>query len=151
MSNAEWFGRPAVFWLTLGAAAMMVVGGFGPWAKVFSIASVSGTDGDGWFLIVGGLAACGLLAREVTAGGVWPLAVILLIGIGCAVVAFIDLDDIAGVAGEEAFGSIVDPGWGIYASLIGSVALAASAALALVWRPYPGRGDTPPPSAEEVI
>jgi hypothetical protein len=150
MRNAQWLGRPAVFWLTVVAAALMVIGGMGPWARVLGIVSVSGTNGDGWFLIIGGVLAGALLARQVTKGGTWPSAVLLLIGLACAVVAFVDLNDIAGVADEKTFGSIVDPGWGIYASLVASVALAVAAALTLLWRPYASGAADPAPVVGEA-
>jgi hypothetical protein len=150
MRNAQWWGRPAVFWITVVAAALMVVGGFGPWARVLGIVSVSGTDGDGWFLVPGGVLAGALLARQVTKGGTWPAALMLLIGLACAVVAFVDLNDIAGVADEKTFGSIVDPGWGLYASLVSSVALAVGAALTLLWRPYAVGAADPAPVVSET-
>jgi hypothetical protein len=136
MKNAKWFGRPALLWLTLGAAALMVIGGFGPWATVLGLASVAGTHGDGWFLVLGGLAAGGLVARQVTAGGRWPMVVAVVIGVLGAIVAIADLSDINSVADGSPFGDIVDPGWGLYACLIGSVALAAFAVLTLLWQPY---------------
>lgn len=137
MKNAEWFGRPALFWVTVAGAALMVIGGFGPWATLLGLASVSGTHGDGWFLIVGGVVAGGLLARQITGGGRWPMIVVaLLIGLAGAAIATSDLSDINSLAGDTLLGDAVDPGWGLYASLLGSLGLAVAAALTLAWQPY---------------
>ena len=37
----------------------MVLGAFGPWAKVLGVISVSGTDGDGWLVIIAALSGWG--------------------------------------------------------------------------------------------
>ena len=44
--------QQALFWWVVGSAALMVVGSFGPWAKVPG-STVSGIDGsnDGWFVV----------------------------------------------------------------------------------------------------
>ena len=59
-------GKPKVFWAAGAVAVLMIIGGFGPWATVLGALSVSGTNGDGWFLIVGGLAAGALLLSHAS-------------------------------------------------------------------------------------
>ena len=61
--------QPPLFWVAVASCAILIVGGFAPWATAFrGIASVSGTDGgDGWFPVVGGLLS--LLTLYLAAAG----------------------------------------------------------------------------------
>lgn len=53
-------GKQTLYW-ALASAALMIIAGFGPWATVL-VFSVSGTSGDGWFVVVvAALIAGGLL------------------------------------------------------------------------------------------
>jgi hypothetical protein len=49
-----------IFWWAVASAALMVIGSFGPWARAF-IVSVSGVDGDGWFVVLAAAVAGGML------------------------------------------------------------------------------------------
>jgi hypothetical protein len=109
--------RPAIFWLTAVSAVLMVVGGFGPWATALGV-TISGTDGgDGWFLIVPGLLALGLLFVQVSRPSArWPMILVVLLGAIGALVAIVDLND--------------------YLSLVASLAVVLSAIATLIRRPY---------------
>src|SRR5690349_16179416 len=53
--------KPPLFWAAVAASAGLVIGGLGPWATALGLVSVSGTHGDGWVAILGGLVALGML------------------------------------------------------------------------------------------
>lgn len=115
---------PALWW-ALGAAALMVVGGLGPWATALGVVDVSGTKGDGWIAIfLGALAAAVLWFAKGKAG---PVVALIAGAIGL-LVAIIDFADISSL------GELVDPAWGIFAVIAGSVALGV-AAIVLLARP----------------
>src|SRR5688572_801161 len=115
----------------------MVIGSFGPWARVF-IVSVSGVEADGWIVA---LAAAGagvalyLYTRRLERPW-WPPTIAAICGgVGLLVVA-ISGEDIFGnqSSGEEdeLFGAtdLVTPGWGIIVAGLASASLiAASVAL----------------------
>jgi hypothetical protein len=126
----------AVFWWALASAGLMVVGGFGPWAEVLDVLTVSGTEGDGWFLIVGGIAAaCLVIIRHVTESRArWFLIVSLVLAVICVLVTIVDLADIEGMASGEAalFDEAVSASWGIYVALIASLSLLAAMIVSLV-------------------
>jgi hypothetical protein len=104
----------------------MIVGALGPWAKALGIVSVSGVDGDGWFVVAAAVVAAFLLWRHAQAGGRGPLVGIIVAGAVAAAVCAIDLIDIQSKSSTEFFGEdvdVIDPAWGIYACLLGSGAL----------------------------
>jgi hypothetical protein len=128
--------RPLIFWWTAVSAVLMVVGGFGPWATALGVATVSGTHGDGWFLIIGGVLAFALLFRQAAKPARWPMIVAALLGALGALVALVDLSDINSFGDTTIFGDVVDPAWGLYLSLIASASLIVAAIATLVRRPY---------------
>ena len=98
-----------------------VIGSFGPWAKVLGVISVSGTDGDGWIVIVAVLLALGLLfLRQQRSLGLWPIVVAAIAAVIAAATAIYDWSDLNSVADAS---GLVDAGWGIYLAAIGSVSL----------------------------
>jgi hypothetical protein len=130
--------RPGIFWWTAVSAVLMVVGGFGPWASALGV-TLSGIDGgDGWFLIIPGLLALGLLFVQVSrADARWPMILVLLLGALGALVAIVDLNDISSLGSESALlDDVVDTGWALYLSLIASLSLMAASIATLVRRPY---------------
>jgi hypothetical protein len=134
----NWSAQPKSFWWLLGSAALMVVGGFGPWATAFGALGVNGTNGDGWFLIIGGIAAAVLAVRYAMpeGSGTWPMIVAALIGAGCTVVAIVDLADISSLTdNSEILGDIVDPGWGLWMSAVAAGSLTLASIATLVRRP----------------
>jgi hypothetical protein len=112
----------------------MVIGGFGPWATAFGALSVAGTNGDGWFLIIGGLAAGALLLWHASKPRGWKIIVMTVIGLICVIVAAIDLANISTVAGTS--DGLVSPAWGIYVCLLSSIGLLAAGIYTVVKRPY---------------
>jgi NAD/NADP transhydrogenase beta subunit len=144
--------RPWTFWALACAAASMVIGGFGPWATVLGVASVSGTNGDGWFLIIGGAIAGGMLARDVSTRSTrrWPMIVALLVALVGLAVTIVDVSDISGTASGTILADAVSPGWGIYLALVGSLGAAAVALVALRIRPY-ATAEAPSTSFEEPL
>ena len=109
------------FWWAVASAAVMVLGSFGPWAKVLGIISVNGTDGDGWIVIVAAIVAIGLITlRERRGLRLWSLILAAVAGALAAATAIYDWTDLNRVADET---GLVDAGWGIYLATIGSVSL----------------------------
>jgi hypothetical protein len=113
----------------------MILGAFGPWARVLGLISVSGTDaGDGWILIAGGLVAAVVLWLAVSGIGsrnvLLPIAV--LAAVAGAVTAAIDFSSLRSVANDAGppraifAGEVISAGWGIYVALIASIALGLS-------------------------
>ena len=103
------------------------------WATALGAFDVSGTSGDGWFLIVGGLAAGGLCVQLTVAErnpvAVWQYIVILVIAAIAALVAVVDAADIADRSG------FVQPGWGLWLSMLAAFSAGAAAITALVAKP----------------
>jgi len=120
-------------WWLFGSAALMVIGAFGPWAKVLG-ASVGGTDGsnDGW-LVVGAAVIGGLLAytlRERRAGAVWAL----LAGIAGVAVTLYDRSNMQNAIdkGGSFTQALVQIGWGLNLALVASISLAVAAVVTMV-------------------
>jgi hypothetical protein len=129
-----------VFWWAAASAALMVVDSFGPWARAF-VFTVSGVDGDGWF-VVGAAAVAGsmlYLYRRHGANARWPLFVALLMGLVGLTVVAVDGKDIFGsqATDDDLFGGVdlVQPGWGIVMAGLASVSLAVAALVLLAMRP----------------
>jgi hypothetical protein len=138
---------------SLGSAALMVVGAFGPWVTALGILSVSGNDfhKHGWYLAALALAgAMVVFARRTNvAGGAWAVVV----GLAGTGLAYHDRHDVtsllAGATTNETQQQLVDAlvhvGWGL------NVALAASMSLALAglgW--FFTEGETRPVPRDEV-
>ncbi len=118
--------KPLAIWVALSAAAM-VIGGLGPWASIADVATVSGTDADGWFLIGGGLLAAALALPVLLKGRARrSLIVATAVGALATLIAAVDIADVNGLAGSEVFGLTVDTGWGLSLALIGSMSVAAA-------------------------
>ena len=58
--RAQLSDQPAAVWWAAASGGLMIVGAFGPWARALFV-TVYGIDGDGWFLIGGGVVALGVL------------------------------------------------------------------------------------------
>ncbi len=131
-SDAAATTKPLVIWIAVSAAAM-VLGGLGPWADIADIATVNGTDADGWFIIVGGLLAAAL-ALPVLLKGTARRSLLIAAGVGAlaTLIAAIDLADVEGLADGAVFGLTVETGWGLYLALAGSLSIAIASFVA--WR-----------------
>src|SRR4051794_32074015 len=51
---------PRKVWTAMAGVALMIIGGFGPWATAFGVVDVSGTKGDGW-IVIGAAAFAGFV------------------------------------------------------------------------------------------
>jgi hypothetical protein len=131
-----------VLWWGLLSAVVMVIGSFGPWAKVLSLVTVNGTDdgGDGWVVI--GAAAVGVVAlllwRMRSRG--WLIVTVLAAGAGLATTIY-DRIDLEGTTEGVDIGSFVDASWGIYVAMLGSASLALAAIAG--WMLAQAPADTP--------
>jgi hypothetical protein len=113
--------RRQQFWITMAAAGLMVLGGFGPWAK-FGPISAAGTDGDGWFPIVAGLVAIALLVRLNSRRGHVDRLTWVVPAAG-AVGAFVVLIDLVEILDTE----FITAGWGAWLGAIAGLALVGAA------------------------
>ena len=138
---------PKTLWWAVGSMVLMVIGAFGPWAKVLGIATVNGTDGgrDGWIVVGAAVVAAAVIATFLRWPRRWLLTLPILAGIAGAATAAYDINDINSLApsSDSLFGDVdvVDTGWGIYLALVSSVSLAV-ASIAL-WVETKRRGGAP--------
>jgi hypothetical protein len=123
----------AVFWWLAISCGLMVIGGFAPWATALGALDVSGTVGDGWFLILGGLAGGGLCLQlalgERNPRAVWQYIVILIVAVIGFLVAVVDAADIS------SGGAFVQPGWGLWLSLLAAFSAGVAAITAMAVKP----------------
>ena len=138
---------------SLGSAALMVVGAFGPWVTALGILSISGNDvhRHGWYLAA--LALCGALVvfarRTNVAGAVWAI-VVGLVGTG---LTYHDRHDITSLLSgattntseQQIVNALVHVGWGLNVALFASVSLALSG---LGW--FFSEGERRPVLREEI-
>jgi hypothetical protein len=132
-----------VFGWGLVSAVVMVIGSFGPWAKVLGLITVNGTDdgGDGWVVIVA--AAVGIVAMLLwrMRSRRWLILSVIAGAAGLATTIY-DRIDIEGTTDGVDVGALVDAGWGIYVAMIGSASLAAAAIVG--WMMTTTQQETPP-------
>jgi hypothetical protein len=116
--------RPKTFWLAVASLVSMTVGAFGPWVTLLGVDTLSGTDDNaGWTVI--GVAAAAALALAFYLR--WPRRSI------CAVAALAGAIGIAVTASNihdfSTYEGIETAAWGIYVALGGSVALVVASIL----------------------
>ncbi len=134
--------RPPLFWAAVAAAGGLVVGGFAPWVTALGFVSVSGTNGDGWVAILGGLVALGMLFVASQREKRMNYAVPLTVAGVCALAAVIDAADIWNRS------DLIQPGWGLWLVLVASAVLAATC-IALLTRPPARQAPEPQAAAPE--
>jgi len=122
--------RPTV-WVGIASAVAMVLGAFGPWAKVLTLGgglSISGTDGDGdgWVVVVA--AALGVLAIVGSARrqSISLALTAALLGVFSTYVCAHDRHNIGSFDDSDVG---VNAGWGLNLALIASIVLTLSALL----------------------
>ena len=141
------------FWVAVGGVALTFLGLIGPWAKVVGLlnVSVSGLDTDDGKLVgLFALVALGFLAlyafRKRT---LLPLAIAGIFGLLVTAVAGYDLIDIGSsvdeVDSEFARASV---GWGLYATVLGGLAVSAGSLLTMIKSRKSQVNDAGPPVAE---
>lgn len=124
---------PKTFWWALASIVLMPIGAFGPWAKVFGIFTIKGTDGNaGWTVV--SAAAIGALALGVFVcrRRRWLCIVALVAAAAGAATAAYNISDFSSADVVIDGDHLVAIQWGIYVALIGSMSLLlASLALGL--------------------
>lgn len=135
------------FWWAIASVALMLVGAFGPWAKVLFI-TINGTDDgrDGWIVVGAAGAAAVLLLVYLRTGKRWLAVIPLLAGALGAATAGYDISDINGTFG----GDVANAEWGIYLALIASVSLIL-ASLALILGRRPNRQVAEAEAGQEAV
>ena len=108
----------------MGSLVLMVVGAFGPWAKVLII-TINGTDDgkDGWVVVGAAAVAAVFLGLYLWRRKTWLLILPTLAGCLAAATAGYDISDINSLAASELGGDAVSTEWGIYVALAGSISL----------------------------
>jgi hypothetical protein len=135
---AAFASQPASFWLGTLASLGVIIGGVGPWATVWNFVSISGTSMHGWREV--GVGAVGLvtLGLHQLRGGRVPLLVAGVAGALGATLAITALTKISSGGAVTVLGveyRYVDPAWGLYLVLVGTVTLVVCAC-ALAWRAF---------------
>jgi len=125
--QAQLRALPRELQIAAGGVVLLIIGAFGPWAKVGGF-SVNGLDGgkDGTFTLILALVAGGLLAythlKQVSARGF-----IIGAAVAAGLTLLISVIDFLDIMGTE----FVSVGWGMWMTLIGSIALTAAVAMKL--------------------
>jgi hypothetical protein len=118
-----------VFWWGLASVVVMVIGAFGPWAKILGLITVNGTDesGDGWIVI--GAAIVGAIAFALwrAQGRNWLALAALAAAAALATTIYDRVDLERTTANGVNVGALIDAGWGIYVAMIGSLSLGIAA------------------------
>ncbi|SRR5712691_518139 len=119
--------RVHVLWWGIASVVVMVIGSFGPWAKILGFVTVNGTDDghDGWVVIVSAAVGAVALLLFWAKARWWLIFAELAAGVGLATTIY-DRVDLGGTSGGFDFGQIADPGWGIYVAMFGSASLAVA-------------------------
>lgn len=118
--------------LVIGAGALVVIGSIGAWGKVFAI-SINGTEGDGVYTLILGLAAAAVMCVRLTAATWWPNLVALACLAIAGVVGVIDWNNMQRVVDDLAFPGAISVGWGLklmtIASFLGAILAVADLAV----------------------
>lgn len=124
--------RPKTFWLGVASLVPMTAGAFGPWVTLLGVETLSGTeDNPGWIVVGAAVAAALALAVYYRRPRRWLCVIAVLAGaLGVAVTA-LNIHDFSTSEGLET------ADWGIYVALGGSVALVL-ACLVLAAQTRPG-------------
>jgi len=136
--------------IIIAGASLLVLGSVLPWAKVeveLVSATKSGTSGDGVITLIAGIIVfvMGILALSLEKHG-FALALAALGGLGCSVVAVIDLVDLANrTAGVNAEFMSIKAGVGIYMVLAAGLVVIVGVVIDSVGAPR--KSVLPPPTA----
>ena len=132
--------------ITLGALALaLAAGAIGPWASVFGLISIGPTASAEVSLVVfGGIAV--LVASAAT--GRRLRAASITIGILALAEAGYALVKVVGIRNDNEFGQLVQPGWGLYLTIIAAIALIAST---FVVKPLPAPAVEPTTSVAPPV
>lgn len=122
-------------WGALAASVVMFFSAFMPWVKIDQMnVSASGTDGDGWFVLLAGLVAAAFVFLNVgSKPGVVRNAVFVAMGAIAALVSLVAFGNIGDVS-EDFLGTTLtaSPGAGLIFGFIASLALIGIGVVGLV-------------------
>jgi hypothetical protein len=144
-------GKTRTFWWALISCALMAIGALGPWVTVLGF-SASGTEGDGWIVLLAAFLAAGLVLWHDRAPRLWKLGAAGLAAVAAFGTGAYDWSEIESVAAEAeelegVFDLSVSVGWGLILCTFASVSLAA--ALVAHWVRHRSASFTP--TAEAAI
>lgn len=111
--------------VALLSAVGIVIGAIGPWWTTFLV-DIAGTEGDGQITLL--LALISAVIVLLKPAGSRLLLVAVVCGVLCAIVGIYDLVTVSS-ENQELFGQEVDlvsPGWGLWLTVIASVAFTVS-------------------------
>ena len=121
---------PVTIWAGIGAAVVSLLGTFLPWAST-PFGSLSGISGDGLFVAIGAAAVAGVFGYSASKRALTrPFAIGVLVAGG--LMAALSIFQVFNIKKELA--GIGSPGIGLYLCVVGSLAIAAVAAMT-VFRP----------------
>ena len=122
-------------WGALGASVVMFFSAFMPWVKIDQMnVSASGTDGDGWFVLLAGLVAAAFVFLNVgSKPGLVRNIVFVAMGAIAALVSLVAFGNIGDVS-EDFLGTTLtaSPGAGLIFGFIASLALIGVGVVGLV-------------------
>jgi drug/metabolite transporter (DMT)-like permease len=130
---------PLRVWWVLGSALLMAIGAIGPWAKALFV-SVSGLDGDGWFVLIAAvvIVAMTLIHLRRHAGRSrrpwWPFAVALVAGVIAAATAIYDANNVQREISNSDLEGVASVGWGLWLDCVASVSAAVAVIAAFLKR-----------------
>ncbi len=118
-------------WGVVVAAVVVMVAAFLPWATLDGLVSLSlaGTEADGVITLVLGGAAAVLGILRALGMGRWTAIIAVLIGLVILLIAIVDIADVGSIADLGVATASV--GIGLWVTLVGAVAMVATAALAI--------------------
>jgi hypothetical protein len=115
--------QPGIFWVTVAAAGVAVIGALGPWVTALGIISKAGVDGDGLYVIGAAVFTVAFVWNHAQTGGRGVLIAAAVLGLIATGICVYTLVDVEQNSPTDFFGERVDlvrPGWGLYASLLGA-------------------------------
>jgi hypothetical protein len=115
---------PKTFWWALASIVLMPVGAFGPWATLLGVLTVSGTDDNAGWTVVGSAATAAIaLGSFVRWRRRWLCIVPLLAAAAGAATATYNIRDISSLNTSFDGADLVSTEWGVYVALVGSISL----------------------------
>jgi hypothetical protein len=117
--------------IAIAGVVLVVIGAFGTWASVSADAigfdvSAGGLDGDGVITLILGLIAGAVAFVGMRAPATWQAIVLAIAAAVIVLIAIYDMTQV-GDAADGVSGIDVSIGWGLWATLLGGLVLAADA------------------------
>jgi hypothetical protein len=146
---------PLRLWWVLGSAVLMAIGAIGPWAKALFV-SVSGLDGDGWFVLLGAVVIVAITLIHVRRHATrnrrpwWPFAVGLLAAVIAAATAIYDANNIQREISESDIEGIASVGWGLWLACVASVSAGVAVVFAYLKRNQRAPASAAPPAVSDT-